>query len=87
MKHKFIKYTYRDGSKSKGTSLFGINDTNVNEANKIAAQLIKQGWAVSIEKREYCDMVLIHGTKPAPYRAPIKRITPCGDGCGISYGR
>ena len=84
---KFIKYTYRDGSKSKGTTLFGINEQNKQAASVISAQLSKQGYKVSIEERAEYDIIVING-KTAPVARPrIVHSSPCGDGCGISYGR
>lgn len=87
MATKFNKYTYRDGSKSKGTTLFGINEQNRVAANKISAQLSKQGYTVNIEERKGYDIIIING-KTAPVARPrYIHSSPCGDGCGISYGR
>jgi hypothetical protein len=82
MATKFKKYTWSDGSKSKATAVF---NGDMNKANAIAAKLEKQGYKVNITTHESGIITVSGKTDPKP--STFIHSSPCGDGCGISYGR
>lgn len=63
------------------------------EANKIKAQLEKQGFKVTVEAKYFNNEFVwfnVSGEKEKhlDYQAKMQRmIVKCGDGCGFSYGR